>query len=414
LYSLLCALPLLASCGGESSLSYSKKEGSDAGDYSLNYYEDKKGFFIEDYLGSDSSISIPLEATVGEVTAPIVGISEFAFAGRSVREIHLSQNIHSIGGYAFHQSSLQRLVVTPYLLEVDPNAFANCSISFAEKDGVKYLPTEKGDRGYAIAFSGGEKATVTLAEECEAIYDDIFTGAQTINVGMNVKSFGNIAPWCRNILPSTLEEISVIKVGNNALRLNKTLKSVTISGYSSFIGQKAISDTNVESIRIEDGVESIRALAFSGCESLTSILIPESVTSIGREAFGGCKALTTISLPSSLKAISQATFTYCESLTSITLPEGITSIGIHAFSHCSSIKTISIPKSVTSIDGWAFLYIPFESVFVPINVTSMGKNVFYPGGNLTITIQCEAESKPSGWNAEWCGSQCTVVWGYKQ
>lgn len=66
--------------------------------------------------------------------------------------------------------------------------------------------------------------------------------------------------------------------------------------------------------------------------------------------------------------LNKGVFLYCTSITSITIPNSVTSIGNNAFYNCSSLKTIN----------------------------------------------CEAESQPSGWDSGW-KEYCyaTVVWGYK-
>ena len=119
----------------------------------------------------------------------------------------------------------------------------------------------------------------------------------------------------------------------------------------------------IKSVTIEDGVTNIGAYAFRICYSLTSIVIPDSVTIIGDGALDGCRFLP-----------------------SIVIPDSVTTIGKYAFYDCDSVPSIVIPDSVTSVGDEAFAY------------------------SASLTIYCEAKSKPSGWNSKWNYLSGPVVW----
>ncbi len=81
-------------------------------------------------------------------------------------------------------------------------------------------------------------------------------------------------------------------------------------------------------------------------------------------------------------------FDCCKSIVRVIIPDSVTTIGDAAFQDCSSLIDIVIPASVTTI----------------------GMNSFYGCSNLTIF--CEAESKPDGWDNAWASGVGTVNWGY--
>ena len=61
----------------------------------------------------------------------------------------------------------------------------------------------------------------------------------------------------------------------------------SVDGYKVVaIGDGAFEGTEIQSVIISDGVESIGWFTFNGCVSLSSVTIPSSVTSIGYLAFG--------------------------------------------------------------------------------------------------------------------------------
>lgn len=133
-------------------------------------------------------------------------------------------------------------------------------------------------------------------------------------------------------------------------------------------------------------VESIGDSAFDSCTNLTSIVIPDSIISIGNFAFIGCSSLTNITMSSSVISIGYSAFAECSSLISIVIPNGVVSIGQFAFWDCNSLISIIIPDSITT----------------------MGTAVFQKCD--LLTIYCEAESQPSGWDSAWNSSDCPVYW----
>ena len=79
-----------------------------------------------------------------------------------------------------------------------------------------------------------------------------------------------------------------------------------------------------------------------------------------------------------------------------------------------TLNEIIIPESINGVDITTINSRAFEackslvSVIVPSGITNVGYNVFQ--GCSSLTIYCEVESKPSGWNYDWNPSSCPVVW----
>ena len=188
-------------------------------------------------------------------------------------------------------------------------------------------------------------------------------------------------------------------------------------------------EINIPSTYNGKPVTSIGGSAFSGCSSLTSITIPSSVTSIGDSAFSGCRSLTSITIPNSVTSIGREAFNSCR-IETATMPttaissipktylktvviNGGESIGERAFYNCTSLTSVTIPSSVMSIGGSAFSgCTSLTSIEIPNSVTSIGYGAFYDCSSLK-TINCEASSKPSGWESNWkSGCNATVKWGY--
>ena len=214
------------------------------------------------------------------------------------------------------------------------------------------------------------------------------------------------------ILPSTISNWPVTKIGEDALKDNTTITSVTIPASVTEIGSNAFADcTNLTSVNyagdwsnltiqsgnpaVEDAakdaaneqlfdfefilnntavvvtnykykgtaadvtipsrykgkpVTAINNAAFPN-SAVTSVTIPDSITSIPDAAFVNCSQLTNISIPNSVTYIGFSAFDGCASLKSITLPSSLRTIGNYAFAGCPSLMTVTYPGSKTQWDA---------------------------------------------------------------
>lgn len=215
------------------------------------------------------------------------------------------------------------------------------------------------------------------------------------------------------VIPPTISSWPVTKIGEDALKDNTTITSVTIPASVTEIGSNAFAGcTNLTSVNYEGDwsnltiqsgnpavqdaaneqlfdfefilnntavivtryngtaadvtipsrykgkpVTAINNAAFPN-SAVTSVTIPDSITSIPDAAFINCFQLTNISIPNSVTYIGYFAFNSCTSLKSITLPSSLSTISRALFSGCSQLTTIHIPVSVTSIEDDAFAGCP--------------------------------------------------------
>ena len=97
-------------------------------------------------------------------------------------------------------------------------------------------------------------------------------------------------------------------------------------------------------------------------------------------------------------------------ITDVIIPEGVEKIDVSAFESCGYLANIKLPSSVTAIEESAFENCcSLLEIVIPSSVTAMGRNVFDDCD--AVTVYCEAESEPSGWNDDWKDKQTSpVVW----
>lgn len=199
----------------------------------------------------------------------------------------------------------------------------------------------------------------------------------------------------------------VTAIGNGVFS-GRQLNTVVLNNNLQTIGSSAFANnTKLTNIVIPDSVTSIGASAFSGCTSLasatlsnnltsipnnlfyqaglTSIEIPENVKTIGSSAFSKSK-LNTVNLPSSMESIGSYAFSY-NLFTTITIPEGIEYISGATFSGCSNLKSVFLPKTLKNIgyDAFSACY-ALESITLPDKVESINSRAFSSSGLKEIII----------------------------
>ena len=158
-------------------------------------------------------------------------------------------------------------------------------------------------------------------------------------------------------IPSTIEGLPVIRIGDNAFASCGSLLNVTIPDTVTAIGDAAFSECfNLAHVTIGSSVTSIGDGAFTWCISLTSLAIPDSVNTIGDGAFEDCTSLAGVNIPSGVSNIATLTFDLCASLTNITIPNSVISIASYALNYCTSLTNITIGEGVTTIAYDAFKY----------------------------------------------------------
>jgi hypothetical protein len=184
--------------------------------------------------------------------------------------------------------------------------------------------------------------------------------------------------------------IEKVAVGGKLISTT-TMKTVFPSAYAT------IADWEI----IPSGEEySICANAFDGYIGLASITLPEGLTSVGAGAFNGCNNLTTVNIPS-IESWLQITFAqascspFCASgeghlyvkdneITTVIVPDGQEQIGQYVFYNCVNIAEITFPSSLKTVGKEAFtgcsaltkVNIPSLAAWMDIQFTDSGSAPF--------------------------------------
>lgn len=225
------------------------------------------------------------------INSGVTSIGKCAFSGlHLLKSISIADTVTSIGQYAFISCyNLTEIIIPKSVKKIDHFAFENCE------------SLEK----------------LTLQEGLTSIASSAFIGCnslKSITIPSSVTSLGDFSDETYFNPFDSCSSLQEIKVSGG----NKNYKSI-----QGALLNKSGTDLiccprgKIGSYTIPDGVNTIRDMAFRGCENLTSVTIPEGVSSI---PYG--------------------TFTACSSLTSLTIPNSVTSIGLYAFDGCRSLTDV--------------------------------------------------------------------------
>ena len=154
-----------------------------------------------------------------------------------------------------------------------------------------------------------------------------------------------------------------------------TDRTITLARYT---GASAV--VNIPSTVSDLPVTVIGDNAFVENGKLTSVTIPDSVTSIGSSAFHGCSRLTSVTIPDGVVTLGEYVFQYCSALTNVTFGEGLVSIGDYAFDGADLLTSIVVPDSVTTIGEGAFFIHGLTHVTLGSGVTNLGPSAFGSSG----------------------------------
>ena len=385
-----------------------------------------------------------------------IGVS--AFSGTTpahpiFTEIQIPDSVETIGTNAFYNcQDLESITLPASLKTIESSAFSYCrnlseiklptsltTIEISVFDGCSSLETVFYDGSLAQwsqintsnGFLGDSSPSLVMNDYTAQFIsvkdeNDPYPPPKTVTITKYTGTESTV------ILPSTISSWPVTKIGEDALKDNTTITSVTIPANVTEIGSNAFAGcTNLTSVNYEGDwsnltiqsgnpavqdaaneqlfdfefilnntavivtrykgpaadvtipsrykgkpVTAINNAVFPN-SAVTSVTIPDSVTAIPDAAFANCSKLTNISIPNSVTYIGYSAFGSCTSLKSVTLPSSLSSISEALFSGCSQLTTIHIPDSVSSIQSYAFCACEnLKTIRIPVTVTSIGDCAF--------------------------------------
>lgn len=364
-----------------------------------------KSIGVSAFSGTTSAHPIFTEIQIPD-SVESIGVNTFHFC-TNLSSIRLPSNLEVLNAEMFsYCTALSDVFLPASLTEIQSGIFSGCyNLTNIHYDGSMAKWSQINTSNDFLGDSHPSLVMDDYTAQFIPVRDDAYPPPKTVTITKYTGKESTV------ILPSTISIWPVTKIGEDALKDNTTITSVTIPANVTEIGSNAFAGcTNLTSVNyegdwsnltiqsgnpaVEDAakdaaneqlfdfefilnntavivtnykckgtaadvtipscykgkpVTAINNAAFPN-SAVTSVTIPDSVTSIPDAAFVNCSQLTNISIPNSVTYIGFSAFDGCASLKSITLPSSLRTIGNSAFAGCPSLMTVTYPGSKTQWD----------------------------------------------------------------
>lgn len=270
------------------------------------------------------SVSLIIDGTTVTSATISKNVKPYAFSGyKKLKTIVLTEDVTSIGEYAFEENSIRSLTFSKELKTFGTSVFYNAGVSEINYNGtaddwvsidfadLRACPLRKG----TVLNIGGQKATdieITVTEiKPYAFYN--YDSLLSVTMGDNV-TIGKMAFYgCTSLASVTIGK--GIQILDQAFRGCEDITEVNIIGsindwvtinfeniyQNPLYGGKAVLKINGEDISKATITTNINAYAFYNYNLLTSISLGKEVTSIGEDAFYECGSITEVNYTGSIE-----------------------------------------------------------------------------------------------------------------
>ena len=300
----------------------------------------------------------------------VTAIERQAFIRSPITKLTMSQNIQTIGAFAFYGHQLEQVSIPATTTLIGDRAFAG-STTLTE---VIFYGNYSGDF-HPESFDENPNLTSIRACPLATGWDGVTFTNGTANISVD------------NSAPCT----SVFSVGGLDYEYTGTaeqevivLKCTDDPCYSSDInipGSVAFNGRTYTVKKIDDGAFCVNDAENPGAcddnslsQPLTSVVIGENVTIIGETAFFNNR-LTRVVIPNSVTTVSQFAF-FKNQLIDVVIPNGVRTIGKQAFDANPSLTKLTLGDKVTAIGASAFRDSGLTTVTIPDSVATIGSAAF--------------------------------------
>ena len=274
-----------------------------------------------------------------------------------VTEINILNGFTLVPAASFaHIRDLKKVTFPATLKYIDKAAFYGCSSLEA-----LVFPDALETIGYQAFRECTSLENISFGKHIRKVGTRAFTQCTKINK----VEIGDLANWC-----------SIVFDPDND-RQNNPAEALS-SNPLSFAKKIYLNGSQLQSLRIPAGVETIGVMAFANCCRFLDLVIPNSVTTIGDEAFYGCADMETVTFGTALDSLGNRAFQQCTGLTTISLPNTVTKLGTSIFNGCSNLASVQLPSQISNLPSSTFYQCSkLSDITLPETMEAIGNWAFF-------------------------------------
>ena len=195
-------------------------------------------------------------------------------------------------------------------------------------------------------------------------------------IALKKVKISNMVAWCG--IEFEDRTANPLRYAGNLYMSEQQVKSLVIPEGVTSIGQYAFTyGTGFTSVSMPNGLQSIGNYAFEVCDNLSEVAVPGTVSSMGSYIFQNCTGLEKATLGEGMTHTGNYTFYNCTNLSQVSLPEGLLSINERAFKNTASLETLVLPSTLEEIEWYAFDNSGLTAISIPDSVEFLGTGVFH-------------------------------------
>ena len=341
---------------------------------------------VAEYTGSSGSVVIPEFYKVGQDEYRVNAIGDSVFESKPLGKLINHAKDYSIGNNTFKNADLVGYDFTE-VTSIGSNAFENCDR--IQKIVLPENVVTIGDNVFAGCTGVTEIETARLYNELNR---NMGFHGYVGDIRASVKTVKLIGEIIENIPGQYFENWAALE----SIELNETVESIAKYAFKGCVkleeiagledinpetfSKDAISDTSYFKNLTEPMIlQDVLVLAPNNVNAVISIR--EGVTKIQKDAFALNTSIKEITIPSTVVSIGDGAFRRCLNLEKVTFAtnSNLTTLGTEVFAYCGKLSTIDLSKLTVleTISSRAFEAINISNFVIPSTVEVIASTAFY-------------------------------------